>query len=69
LICRKCAKQYFPNGTAYRVTVDYHGKRITPFIGVKRTGLFATAKEAYQAVRDMDSRNRSNMAQYEEVKI
>ena len=69
LICRKCAKHYFPNGTAYRVTVDYHGKRITPFIGIKQTGLFATAKEAYYAARDMDNSNRSNMAQYEEVKV
>ncbi len=43
LICKRCAKQFFPDGLAYRVTVNYHGKRIAPFIGIKQTGLFPTA--------------------------
>ena len=69
LICKNCAKRYFPEGTAYKVTVNYHGKRITPYIGINRTGLFASREEAYYAVRDMNSRSVDNRAEYEEVKI
>ena len=68
-ICRKCAKKFFPDGVAYRVTVDYHGHRLTPHIGIKNTGLFATRKDAYYAAKDMDSRRSDNDARYDEVKI
>ena len=68
-ICRKCAKGYFPEGVAYKVTVNYHGKRITPYIGINHSGLFASRKEAYYAVRDMNNRSADNFAKYEEIKI
>lgn len=68
-ICRKCARKFFPDGVAYRVTVDYHGSRITPYIGIKQTGLFATRKEAEDAAKGMNSRIRDNDARYDEIKI
>ena len=69
LICKTCARKHFPDGVAYKVTVDYHGRRITPYVGIRRTGLFSTRKEAYYAARDMNNRCRSNNAYYEEVKL
>lgn len=68
IICKKCAKKYFPEGIAYRVTVAYGNGRITPFIGIKKRGLFATRKEAEEAAKDMGRRRADNFPTVEEVK-
>lgn len=69
LICKSCAKKYFPEGVAYRVTNQYHAKRITPFIGIRQSGLFATKAEAQVAVNEENKRRYDNFSKFEEVKV
>lgn len=69
LICKKCAKKYFPEGIAYRVTVAYGKGRITPYIGIKQSGLFATRSEAEEAKKDMARRRSDNYPEIEEKRI
>ena len=67
-ICKKCARRYFPEGVAYRVTVAYGNGRITPHFGIKQRGLFATRAEAEDAAKDMAKRRADNFPKIEEVK-
>lgn len=68
-ICKKCARTFFPEGIAYKVTNDYHGKRITPCVGIKQSGLFASRKDAQIAADECNHRSLSNLSQVEEVKV
>lgn len=68
-ICRTCAKKFFPNGVAYRVTVAYGNGRITPHFGIKQSGLFADLKEAEENAREMDRRRSDNDARIETIKV
>ena len=69
LLCKKCARKYFPLGVAYKVTNDYHGKRITPFVGPWRCGLFADRAEAQRSADECNRRNNSNQSRVEEIKL
>lgn len=68
-ICKGCARTFFPEGIAYKVTNDYHGKRITPYVGIKQTGLFASRKDAQAAADECNRRDWSNRSRVEEVKV
>jgi len=69
LICKGCARKFFPEGVAYKVTNDYHGKRITPYVGIKQTGLFASRKDAQATADACNRRNLSNRSRVEEVMV
>jgi tetratricopeptide (TPR) repeat protein len=69
LICKGCAKKYFPEGIAYTVTNDYHGKRITPYVGIKRTGMFAYKQEAQAMADECNRKRRDNFSRVEERKV
>lgn len=69
LICKKCARQFFPEGIAYKVTVAYGRGRITPYIGIEKRSLFQTKCEAEEAVKYMLLRSRDNDPRIEEIMI
>ena len=69
LICKKCARHYFPEGIAYKVTVAYGRGRITPYIGIEQRSLFSTRPEAEEAAKHMALKSRDNDPRIEEVKI
>ena len=68
-LCKGCAKKHFPEGIAYKVTNKYGKGRITPYIGIRRSGLFATKEEAQAAVAEENKRRYDNYSNFEEVKI
>ena len=69
LICKGCARKFFPEGIAYTVTNDYHGKRITPYVGIKRTGMFAYKQEAQAMADECNRKRRDNFSRVEERKV
>ena len=69
LICKKCAKGFFPEGIAYHVTVAYGKGRITPHFGIKQSGLFATRSEAEEAKKEMAGRRWDNFPEIEEKHV
>jgi hypothetical protein len=58
LICKSCAKRYFPGGKAYAVKVMHGNGWIQPFCGIKRTGFFATRDEAEKTATEMNRKPR-----------
>lgn len=68
-ICKRCAKQMFPLGVAFKVTNDYHGKRITPFVGPWRNGFFANKDEAQAVADECNKKRYDNYSRVEEIKI
>lgn len=68
-LCKSCAKKYFPEGVAYKVTNQYYNGRITPYIGIRHSGLFATKAEAQAAVDDNNRRRYDNYSMFEEIRI
>ena len=58
LICKSCARRLFPNGKAYAVKVAHGSGWIQPYVGVNRTGFFATKGEAERTASEMNRRPR-----------
>ena len=68
-LCRTCAKKHFPQGVAYRVSINYVGKRMNLSSGgVNNSGWYATKEEAQAKAVDMNKRSSDNFARVEEHK-
>ena len=68
-LCRKCARKYFPQGVAFRVSINYVGKRMNLTSGgVNNSGWYPTKEEAQAKAKDMDRRAADNFPRVEEFK-
>ena len=68
-LCRECARKLFPEGVAYKVTIQYvHSRMNVTRGGVKNSGWYATREEAQAKADEMDRRCATNYARVEELK-
>ena len=56
LLCKSCARRFFPDGKAYAVKVMYGNGWIQPYVGINQTGFFATKGEAERTASEMNRR-------------
>ena len=69
LMCKTCARKFFPDGIAYKVTNNYHGKRITPYVGINQTGFFSNKDEAKAMANECNRKCYDNDSRVEEVRL
>ena len=69
-LCKKCARQKFPEGKAYTVKFMYHGKETTIFAGRDAYGEYlATRAQAEARAQEMNDKNNGSRYWVEEHKL
>lgn len=56
-LCRKCAKEKFPEGFTYHVAFNYHGKKTYTYGGVNGSNKFVTRESAEASCKAMNEKH------------
>ena len=68
MLCKGCAKRFFPDGIAFVVKVAHGSGWVQPYVGIKRTGMYSTRREAEKMASEMNRRPKV-YARVEEKRI